>query len=177
VIGLVVGVSIAGEVAAMTWSATLLQREAPKLAAIAGLGGGFFAACQACVRFLADRPRLVFGDRRLIIVSSSVAALGFVIVAANLGFAASVAGFAVVGFGAGAVVPCGFALAVRRSAFSHSAALSTVALFTSIPRVPAPLAMGAIAQAISVSAAFGLFVVLLAGAIAAMLWFTEPDRD
>ena len=177
VIGLVVGVSIAGEVAAMTWSATLLQREAPKLAAIAGLGGGFFAACQACVRFLADRPRLVFGDRRLIIVSLSVAALGFVIVAANLGFAASVAGFAVVGFGAGAVVPCGFALAVRRSAFSHSAALSTVALFTSIPRVPAPLAMGAIAQAISVSAAFGLFVVLLAGAIAAMLWFTEPDRD
>ena len=36
VIGLVVGVSISGEVAAMTWSATLLQHEAPRLAVIAG---------------------------------------------------------------------------------------------------------------------------------------------
>jgi predicted MFS family arabinose efflux permease len=177
VIGLVVGVSIAGEVAAMTWSATLLQRQAPKLAAIAGLGGGFFAACQACVRFLADGPRRAFGDRQLIIVSLSAAAVGFVIVAADLGFAASVAGFAVVGFGAGAVVPCGFALAVRRSSFSHSAALSTAALFSSIPRVPAPLAMGAIAETVSISAAFGLFAVLLAGAVAAMLCFTEPDRS
>jgi MFS family permease len=175
VIGLVVGVSIAGEVAAMTWSATLLQREAPKLAAIAGLGGGFFAACQALLRIFADRPRRIFGDRRLIIVSLGVAAIGFIIVAADLGFATSVGGFAVVGFGAGAVVPCSFALAVRRSAFSHSAALSTVALCSSIPRILAPLAMGAIANAISIAAAFGLFAVLLAAAVVAMLRFIEPE--
>src|SRR5579883_3581609 len=69
VVGLVVGVSIAGEVAAMTWSATLLQAEAPRLAAIAGLGAGFFAGCQALMRFFVDRPRLIFGDRRMIVAS------------------------------------------------------------------------------------------------------------
>jgi MFS family permease len=175
VLGLVVGVSIAGEVAAMTWSATLLQHEAPKLAAIAGLGGGFFAGCQAFLRFFADRPRRIFGDRRLIIVSLCAAAIGFVVVAAHLGFAASVVGFAIIGFGTGSVVPCGFALAVRRSAFSHSAALSTVALFTAVPRIPAPLAMGAIADYVSIAAAFGLFAVLLAAAIVAMFVFIKPE--
>jgi len=175
VIGLVVGVSIAGEVAAMTWSATLLQHEAPRLAAIAGLGAGFFAGCQAFLRFFVDRPRRVFGDRRLIIVSLGGATIGFLVVAANRGFAASVVGFAIIGFGTGAVVPCGFALAVKRSSVSHSAALSTVALFSSIPRVPAPLAMGAIADYVSIAAAFGLFALLLAAAVAAMLIFITPD--
>ena len=175
VIGLVVGVSIAGEVAAMTWSATLLQHEAPKLAAIAGLGAGFFAGCQALVRFFVDRPRRVFGDRRMIVVSLGVAALGFLVVAVDLGFAGSVVGFAIIGFGAGAVVPCGFALAVKRSTFSHSAALSTVALFTAVPRIPAPLSMGAIANYVSVAAAFGLFAALLALATVAMFVFIKPD--
>jgi MFS family permease len=175
VIGLVVGVSIAGEVAAMTWSATLLQHEAPKLAAIAGLGAGFFAGCQAFVRFFVDRPRRVFGDRRMIVVSLGIAAIGFLVVAVDLGFAGSVVGFAIIGFGAGAVVPCGFALAVKRSTFSHSAALSTVALFTAVPRIPAPLSMGAIANYVSVAAAFGLFAALLALAIIAMFVFIKPD--
>jgi hypothetical protein len=175
VIGLVVGVSIAGEVAAMTWSASLLQQEAPKFAAIAGLGGAFFAGCQALLRFFADRPRRVFGDRRMIVVSLTAAAIGFLVVAAHLGFAASVIGFAIIGFGTGCVVPCGFALAVRRSSFAHSAALSTVALFTAAPRVPAPLAMGAIAKALSIAAAFGLFAVLLAVAVVAMILFIKPD--
>ncbi|HLH50128.1 MAG TPA: hypothetical protein VKV96_12360 [Roseiarcus sp.] len=175
VIGLVVGVSIAGEVAAMTWSATLLQAEAPRLAAIAGLGAGFFAGCQALMRFFVDRPRLIFGDRRMIVASLAVAAIGFLIVAVDLGFAGSVLGFAIIGFGCGAVVPCGFALAVKRSSFAHSAALSTVALLTAVPRVPAPLAMGAIAKYASIAAAFGLFAALLVAAIAAMLVFIKPD--
>jgi predicted MFS family arabinose efflux permease len=177
VVGLVVGVSIAGEVAAMTWSATLLQHEAPRLAAIAGLGAAFFAGCQALLRFFTDGPRRIFGDRLMIVVSLSAASLGFLLVAANLGFAASVVGFAVIGFGTGAVVPCGFALAVRRSRLSHSAALSTVALFTAVPRIPAPLAMGAIAKYVSIAAAFGLFAVLLAAAIAAMFLFIKPDAS
>jgi MFS family permease len=174
VIGLVLGVSIAGETAATVWSATLLQQEAPRLSAIVGLGAAFFAGCQAFVRFFADRPRRIFGDRRMIIGSLAVAALGFLIVAGNLGFVASVVGFAIIGIGTGAAVPCGFALAVSRSRFSHSAALSTVALFTAIPRIPAPLAMGAIANWFSLASAFGLFAVLLAFAFAAMLAFIKP---
>lgn len=49
-LGVVLGVSIAGETAALVWSSLLLRHEAPALAAVAGLGAGFFALCQAiCV--------------------------------------------------------------------------------------------------------------------------------
>jgi MFS family permease len=41
-LGVVVGVSIAAELAAMVWSSLLLREEAPKLAAISGLGAAFF---------------------------------------------------------------------------------------------------------------------------------------
>ena len=66
VIGLVIGVSIACESAAMAWSALVLRQEAPQWAALAGLGASFFAGCQACLRFNADRLRARVADRRLI---------------------------------------------------------------------------------------------------------------
>ena len=77
VIGLVIGVSIACESAAMAWSALVLRQEAPQWAALAGLGASFFAGCQACLRFNADRLRARVADRRLIQISLAVAALGF----------------------------------------------------------------------------------------------------
>ncbi|MBV8472187.1 MAG: hypothetical protein JO234_02120, partial [Hyphomicrobiales bacterium] len=169
VIGLVIGVSIACESAAMTWSALVLEREAPQWAALAGLGAAFFAACQAALRFNADWLRARVDDRRLIVVSLAVAAVGFVIVAAHAGFAASVLGFAIIGFGTGAVVPCGFALAASRPGVSAAVGLSTAAFFGSFARLPAPLVVGAVADAVSLSGAFALFAGLLALAVTATL--------
>ena len=174
VLGVVVGVSIASEGAAVFWSSLLLQTEAPKLAAISGLGTAFFCAFQAALRLNADRVRRLVSDRRLIIISLGVAAIGFVFVAARAGFAATVCGFAIIGMGTGAVVPCGFALAVGHRDFSAAAALSTVALFGSLARFPAPLAMGAIAKYISLPGAFALFALLLALASAGMHIFGQP---
>ncbi len=171
VLGIVIGVSIASESAALSWSSLLLQSEAPKLAAISGLGAAFFCAFQAILRLNADRVRRLVSDRRLIIVSLGVAALGFIIVASRAGFAASVVGFAIIGFGTGAVVPCGFAIAVSHRGFSTAAALSTVALCGALARVPAPLAMGAIADYFSLAGAFGLFAVLLVLACGGMILF------
>jgi len=123
----------------------------------------------------ADRLRRLVSDRRLILVSLAVAALGFLIVALDAGFAATVAGFAIIGLGTGAVVPCGFALAVSDRGFSAAAALSTVALFGSLARLPAPLAMGAIANYFSLAGAFSLFAILLALAVGAMRLFVSND--
>jgi MFS family permease len=175
VLGIVIGVSIASEMAALSWSALLLQDEAPSLAAVAGLGAAFFCGCQAVLRLNADRVRRLVSDRRLIIVSLGVAALGFIIVAAHPGFALSIVGFAIIGLGTGAVVPCGFALAVAHRGFSAAAALSTVALFGSLARLPAPLAMGAIAHTFSLAGSFSLFAVLLALAVGAMILFVPND--
>jgi hypothetical protein len=174
-LGVVIGVSIASEGAALYWSTLLLQSEAPTLAAVSGLGAAFFCGCQALLRLNADRVRRLVSDRRLILVSLAVAALGFLIVALDAGFAASVAGFAIIGLGTGAVVPCGFALAVSDRGFSAAAALSTVALFGSLARLPAPLAMGAIANYFSLAGAFSLFAILLALAVGAMRLFVSND--
>jgi hypothetical protein len=175
VLGVVIGVSIASEAAALFWSALLLQNEAPGLAAVSGLGAAFFCGCQALLRLNADRVRRLVSDRRLIVVSLAVASLGFLVVALHAGFAATVVGFAIIGLGTGAVVPCGFALAVSHRGFSAAAALSTVALFGSLARLPETLAMGAIANYFSLAGAFSLFAILLAFAVGAMRLFVGND--
>ncbi len=167
-LGIVIGVSIAAETAALLWSTLLLRAEAPGLAAIAGLGAAFFSVCQATLRFNADIIRLRVSDQRIIVGSFALAAAGFAIVAAKAGFAASVAGFALIGFGTGAIVPCGFALAARQTAARPAVGLSSASLFSTLTRLPAPLATGAIAQSFSLPLAFAAFAVALAAASAAM---------
>ena len=170
-LGLVLGVSIAAELAASLWSTLLLREEAPKLAAISGLGAAFFAACQALLRFNADAIRLRVSDLRIIIGSFAIAACGFALVSLQAGFATSVAGFALIGVGTGPIVPCGFALAARQSGAGPAVGLASASLFSALSRLPAPLATGAIAQALSLPAAFGAFALALAmtAAIAAAI--------
>jgi len=173
-LGLVIGACIACESAAMAWSGLVLRREAPELAAFAGFGASFFAGCQALQRFNVDRLRARVADRRLIVASLAVASLGFSLVASEPGFALSVVGFAIIGFGTGAVVPCGFALAATQPGASAAAGLSAAAFFGSFARLPAPLIAGAVAEALSLPAAFALFALLLIVALAATLRFVGP---
>jgi len=159
-LGVVVGVSIGAELAASVWSTLLLREEAPKLAAISGLGAAFFSACQAALRFNVDAIRLRVSDLRLIVASLAIAAAGFALVSLQAGFAASVAGFALIGVGTGPIVPCGFALAARQAA-GPAVGLASASLFSALSRLPAPLATGAIAHALSLPAAFGAFAAAL----------------
>jgi len=179
-LGVVIGVSIAAEFAATLWSALLLREEAPKLAAVSGLGAAFFAACQAALRVNADAIRLKISDLRIIAVSFAIAAAGFALVGAQAGFAASVAGFALIGVGTGPIVPCSFALAARRSEAGPAVGLASASLFSTLTRLPAPLATGAIAQTLSLPAAFAAFALALAvtAAFVAVLAFVRrPSRQ
>jgi MFS family permease len=176
VLGLTVGASIACETAAMSWSTILLRREAPDWAALSGLGAAFFASCQAALRLNADWIRHHVSDRRLIIVSLGVAASGFALVALHAGFATSVIGFAIVGAGTGAVVPCGFALAASRPGLSAVASISAVSFFGGFPRLPAPLLTGVIADAFSLSTSFLCLAGLLLAAVAAFTLFVPSSE-
>jgi len=169
VIGVVVGVSITCESATLAWSSTLLRGEAPKLAAIAGLGGTFFSLCQFTLRFNADRMRARYGDRNLIAVSLAVATLGLSVVALPFGFYVSALGFAIIGVGTGSIVPCGFALAATRPGVSASAGISAVAFVGMTARLPAPIVIGSVAQTYSLSAAFLLVAALMLFALVAVL--------
>ena len=131
-LGVVVGVSIAAELAASLWSTLLLREEAPKLAAISGLGAAFFSACQAALRFNADAIRLRVSDLRIIIASFAIAAAGFALVSAQAGFARERRGFALIGVGTGPIVPCGFALAARQSAAGPAVGLASASLFSAL---------------------------------------------
>ena len=139
-----------------------MREEAPKLAAVSGLGAAFFSACQAALRFNADAIRLRVSDLRIIIASFAIAAAGFALVSLQAGFAASVAGFALIGVGTGPIVPCGFALSARQSAAGPAVGLASASLFSALTRLPAPLATGAIAQALSLPSAFAGFALALA---------------
>ena len=167
-LGVAVGVSIAAELAASVWSSLLLREEAPRLAAISGLGAAFFSACQAALRFNVDAIRLRVSDLRIIIASFAIAAAGFGLVSVQAGFAASVAGFALIGVGTGPIVPCSFALAARQAAAGPAVGLASASLFSALTRLPAPLATGAIAQALSLSAAFAAFALALVATAAAV---------
>jgi hypothetical protein len=135
-LGVVIGVSIAAELAASLWSTLLLREEAPKLASISGLGAAFFSACQAALRFNADAIRLRISDLRIIVASFAIAAGGFALVGAQAGFAASVAGFALIGVGTGPIVPCSFALAARQSEAGPAVGLASASLFSALTRLP-----------------------------------------
>ena len=176
-LGLAVGVSIVCETSAMAWGALLLRKTAPSLAAYAGFGAAFFAGCQSAMRFQIDRLRRAVNDRALMLASYAVAASGLALVAADLGFAFSAAGFAVLGVGTAAIVPCGFSLAARRPGLSAGIAISAVSFFGLFPRAPAPLLTGLIADALSLSAAFaGLAVLMLVAMLGVALFVPRAER-
>ncbi len=175
-LGVVIGVSIAAELAASLWSTLLLREEAPKLAAISGLGAAFFSACQAALRFNADAIRLRVSDLRIIIAAFAIAASGFALVGVQAGFAPSVAGFALIGVGTGPIVPCSFALAARQSEAGPAVGLASASLFSALTRLPAPLATGAIAQMLSLPTAFAAFALALAVTAAAAAAFASLRR-
>ncbi len=176
-LGLAVGVSIVCETSALAWGALLLRKTAPSLAAYAGLGAAFFAAFQAAMRFQIDRLRHLVSDRALMLGSYAVAILGLLLVAADRGFAVSAVGFAILGAGTGAIVPCGFSLAARRPGLSAGLAISAVSIFGLFPRAPAPLLTGLVADALSLSFAFfALALCMFAALIGVALFVPRVPR-
>ena len=162
ILGLAVGVSIVCEGSALAWSALLLRRMSPGLAAFAGVGAAFFAGFQSAARFRVDGVRRLVSDRTLMLGSYAVASVGLLLVAADAGFALSALGFAILGAGTAAIVPCGFSLAARRPGLSAGLAISAVSFFGLFPRAPAPLVTGVVADALSLPVAFfGLAMLML----------------
>lgn len=164
-LGVVVGISMAGEMTASAWSAPLLIEQAPDFAAWAGTGAAVFALAQALIRFQADPLRRRFGDPLLLVLSLAVALVGLAIVTVSPTFAVSAAGFGLIGLGTACVVPCGFATAVARSPLAPSASLALVAFASALPRLPTPYLVGEIVTRASIGAAFGMFAALFLVAI------------
>lgn len=175
ILGLAVGVSIACEGSALAWSGLLLRRLSPGMAAFAGVGAAFFAGFQSIARFRIDRIRRLVSDRSLMLGSYLVACVGLQLIGADAGFALSAFGFAVLGTGTAAIVPCGFSLAARRPGLSAGLAISAISFFGLFPRAPAPLVTGLVADALSLPVAFFGLALLMLVAMAAVACFVPRE--
>lgn len=175
-LGLAAGLIIAGETAALMWSAKLLNELAPSLASIAGLGAAFFGLCNASVRFPGDAMRTSFGDMALMTGSLVIAIGGFAALGVVSGFAASVAAFAAVGVGTAMLIPCVFAMAAGFVPENRAGALSFVSLLTAAPRVLAPWVFGLAATGLGMSAAFVMVAAGLAVALALIIILRTQRR-
>ena len=160
-LGLAGGLIMAGEMAAIMWSAKLLDEQAPSLAAIAGLGAAFFGLCNAAVRLPGDRLRARLGELPLMMGFLLVAAAGFAALGLSHNFALSVAAFATVGFGTALQIPCVFALAAAYVPANRAAGISFVSMIAGLPRTLAPWVFGWIAGVTGIGRAFGLYAGIM----------------
>ena len=174
VIGVVAGLCVSCEIAAIQWSTKLLDETAPELAAIAGLGVAFYGLCNAFVRFFGDAIRARFGDLASLRVSLLVAITGFAALGLSRTFGASVAAFAVIGFGAALLTPCTFASVTRLAPDQKARALSFAANLASPSRMFSPFLFGWVATEQSTLFAFTLCGLVLALAFA-LTWLLNPE--
>jgi predicted MFS family arabinose efflux permease len=169
ILGLAAGLAIAGETAAIMWSAKLLDEQAPSLAAIAGLGTAFYGLCNTSMRLAGDTIRARFGDIPLILGSLLLAATGFVLIGISGSFALSTFAFALTGLGTACVIPAIFAITARHMTENRARGLGIVSLVAGLPRVLAPWFFGWVATQHSTSFAFGLCALAMAVALGLIL--------
>ncbi len=175
-LGIAAGLIIAGETAALLWSAKLLDELAPALAAIAGLGAAFYGLCNASLRLPGDKLRRAFGDLPLMIASLILSIAGFAALGLTSSFAASVVAFAAVGLGTALLIPCIFAMAAAYVPANRAGGISFVSLLTALPRILAPWAFGIAAGELGISFAFGLVAIGLGAALTLILILQATRR-
>jgi predicted MFS family arabinose efflux permease len=159
-IGVMIGLDVAAELACITWSGQLLAGMQPQLAQYSGLGIAFYGLCNGTVRLFGDRLRTRFTDMQLVAVSLCVGVAGFVILATSPGFAVSVLAFAVVGAGLALIFPCLTSVAANLAPQSRAAALGLASMVSGPPRILLPVAMGLLAQN------FGMYAIYMAAGLA-----------
>ncbi|MFD8454152.1 MULTISPECIES: MFS transporter [Streptomyces] len=143
------------------WSALYLKDIAKASAELAPLGIAVVSGMMVVARLFADGWRSRFGDGRVVLIGSAVAATGLAAALVSGGVAPALAGFACMGLGIAAVTPCVYAAAARQG----SDALTLVAAMGTTGLLAGPPLIGFIAGASSLAWGMGA-VAASAGAVA-----------
>lgn len=161
-IGFFCFVSFLGEGSIADWSAVFLHSARRFDIGDAGLGYAGFAVAMTVSRLSGDGLIHRLGRVRLLAVGGALAALGLAM-AATLPFGtAGVIGFAMVGLGAGNVVPILFSAASRLPNLSPVIAIPAVSTFGCIGFLVGPASIGLIAHHTSLPVALFCVAVLFA---------------
>ncbi|WP_256261276.1 MFS transporter [Pseudomonas gingeri] len=149
------------EGAMLDWSAVFLHTERGLEQSHAGFGYTFYSIAVALGRLYGDRLVNAFGRQRMLMLGSSCAAAGLLlIVAVNLPGVA-LAGFILVGMGLSNIVPVLFTAAGNQPDVPSSFALSAVTLIGYTGLLSGPALIGLVARHSSLTTAFSAGVVIM----------------
>ena len=138
---------------------------------LAGYGFVAFSATMTLGRFLGDGISARFGSFALIVGGCAVAGLGFALTLAAT-YAASMAGFALVGAGFSVIIPELFRVAGRAPGIHPTEGIAAVAGMGYVGFIASPAILGFLAEwrSLWVSFAALLAAVAAAGTLGAVLW-------
>ena len=154
------GLIVEGAVA--DWGAVFLREALAAPPATAALGFGVFSACMAGARFGADALTSRLGAQRLLVVGTSLGAVGLAVCAAAPTVAVALAGFAAVGLGLAASVPVLFRAASRAPGLGPGVGIAAVTSAGYAGFLAGPPALGFVAEALGLRVTFAVLVVLAA---------------
>ncbi|MFI6289644.1 MFS transporter [Streptomyces sp. NPDC051018] len=164
IIGAVGFCAVFAEGASLDWSAVYLRDVLDTSPGLAAASTTAFALTMAVARLAGDRIVDRFGPVRTVRTGGVVATAGGLMVVLAPHPALTMAGFGCIGLGVAVVVPLAFA-AAGRSGPRPSQAIAGVATITYTSSLIAPSAIGAVADATSLVASFGLVTALAFGLV------------
>ena len=158
------------------WGATFVANAAGVPADVAvGLMVGYFGGV-VVGRALGSRLTRRYEPERLLVVALAVTAAGFAVLWPSTGPVQALAGLALLGIGLGNLFPLGLAVTVGLAPDRAALASARAVGATSFAVLIAPLTVGTLADATSLTAALGVVPVGLALA-ATGLWITVRGRS
>lgn len=150
----------------LDWSAVFLSSARNLPRAYAGLGYAAFASTMTIGRFLGDRLVQRTGGGAVIVFGGLCAAAGFALATLVASWPAALVGYGLVGVGCSNVVPVLFTQVGRQTAMPESTAVPAITTLGYAGILAGPAAIGFVAHAASLPAAFLIVAALLLGVAA-----------
>jgi predicted MFS family arabinose efflux permease len=160
--GLMCFAGFLAEGAVLDWSAVLLLSRQHVASANAGLGYAAFAAAMTIGRFLGDQTVSRLGDKRVVLFGGLIAATGFASAALASSWQLALLSYACIGAGCSNIVPVLFRLVGRQTIMPENVAVPAITTLGYAGILAGPAAIGFLAHAISLPAAFICVSALLA---------------
>lgn len=165
VIGLMIFAGMSAEGVMYDWSVLYLKQELGMSQPNAAMGYAAFTGAMALARFGGDALRARYPERLLVRCSAGLAAVAMALLLLSGHAGLSIVGYALIGAGLAPVVPILYNAASRTPGTSRAAAIAAVSSIGYAGFMIGPPLIGAIAQAVSLTAAMAT-VVVMAGALA-----------
>ncbi|MFT3848218.1 MAG: MFS transporter [Propionivibrio sp.] len=163
-VGLVCFVTFLAEGSMLDWSAVFLHEVREIDLAHAGWGFVAFNSAMTVTRLLGDRVVERLGHAKAVLVGGLGASTGLAVATLSPNLGVSLAGFALLGVGCANIVPVMFTLAGKQTRIPESLAIPAITTMGYAGILLGPAVIGFISQGWSLSAAFLLTALVLAGA-------------